>query len=129
MAGDVRIDGLAEFRAGLGTAAARLPEAVRQADVKAAEKVAGQARAFGQSAGSVAAKAARSIQAMRDEVVLDEPFGWGAEKGAVKFHQFRAYLGADDEAGYFLGPALAKTDIESLYAQAVDQATRPAFPS
>lgn len=129
MAGEVRIDGLKEFEAGLTSAAARLPEQVRQADVMAAEKIAGQAKSIGQTVGSVAAKAARSIVAMRNEIVLDEPFGWGAEKGSVQFHQFKAYLGDADEAGYFLGPALAKTDVESLYAQAVDQATRPAFPS
>lgn len=125
---EVRVEGLSELRAGLAQADARLPEQVRQADAKAAEKVGAQARALGQSLGSVAAKAARSIVAMRNAVVLDEPFGWGAEKGAGNYRQFKAYLGGGDEAGYFLGPALAKADIQSLYAQAVDQATRPAFP-
>jgi hypothetical protein len=128
MTAEVRVEGLSELRSGLASATARLPEAIRQADAKAAEKVAGQAKTMGQALGSVAAKAARSITAMRNEIVLDEPFGWGAEKGAVQFRQFKAYVGGD-EAGYFLGPAVAKTDIESLYAQAVDQATRPAFPS
>jgi hypothetical protein len=130
VADGARIEGLAEMRSGLASATARMPQAIRTAGEQAAALIGGEARSVGAALGSVAAKAAGSISVMRNEVVLDEPFGWGAEKGSVRFHQFKPYL-AGDEAGYFVGPAVTQSEasVEALYERAIDDAVRPAFPN
>lgn len=131
MAAQVKVDGLSDFLSGVDQMRSRLPASIAETGRKAAALVAESARALGQSQGSVAAKAARSIALMSGQIVIDEPFGWGAEKGSIQYHQFKKYLGSSDDAGYFIAPAVkqAEATVEALYARMVDDLSRKAFPS
>lgn len=134
----VRVEGLADFQRELRAVDTKLPRQLSQANKAAAEMVAGRARSRAQSLGSVAAKSAPSIKAAaeqrRSKITLGgprEPWALGAEfggQGRPTTQQFDPHRGRQ---GYFLYPTIRDTREEfiDVYARAIDQVMRAAFPS
>jgi hypothetical protein len=58
--------------------------------------------------GSVAAKAKSDLRTGGPGVVRygGKPYDMGAEFGSYQYHQFKIWRGNDDDAGYFLWPAI-----------------------
>lgn len=122
--------------AGLNKALRKLPKeakaSLRDANVRIADKVAGDARGRARSVGGVARYVEPTIRAGRDTVPVirmgnssplptsgngwqrartgtRQTIGdviWGAEFGATRYPQFRPWKGNSGNAGYFLWPAV-----------------------
>lgn len=138
-----QIEGLDEFRASLRAAGKEYGRAMGQANKRAAEFVAAEARTRAISRGGSAAKGAQSIKASAAQkaamVAIGGPrYQWmlGAEFGAKKYKQFPPWRGnqwqpdANNGVGYFLHPAIRDTRerFEEMYLEELDTVAKSAFP-
>ena len=137
------IEGLDQFRKDLKAIDPALGREMGQANKKAAELVAREARSRAQRRGSSAAKGADSIKssaAQRAATITigsaRRPWMHGAEFGAKQYRQFPRWKGNQwnpdgGDVGYFLHPAIRDTRKEFIeeYAQALDDVVAMAFPT
>lgn len=139
----LQIDGLDDFRKHLRATDNRLGRAMGQANKKAAEVVASEARTRAQGSGGSAAKGAESIKASAAQRAASVTIGgakapWmpGAEFGARRYRQFPPWRGNQWQpdsggVGYFLHPAIRETrdEFEETYLEALDELAHQAFPN
>jgi len=134
----VKVEGLKKLRARLK----KFDEVETLAAIKAANVEAGQfvvdrvkPKMFAQSA--MAGNVARTLKASNlvgsAKVSMGSgavPYAWGVEFGAKQFPQFRTWRGNGDDAGYLLFPTVRmdQQGIVDIYARALDEALRTAFP-
>lgn len=83
--------------------------------------------------GGVAAKSADDIRVAGPGVVAygQKPYNMGAEFGSYQYHQFERWRGKDDNAGYFLWPAIRKfrdTTMAKLWYAEQHSVIHEAFP-
>jgi hypothetical protein len=114
--GGVRVVGLAELQKDLRELDAALPRQLRLVNKEAADVVVDAALDKAHQLGGVAAHAAEALKSAAEQrravVTLGNdrhPEALGAEFGATKYRQFRAWRGSGDDAGYFLWPAIRET--------------------
>ena len=139
----VDIEGLDQFARDLRAAGPAMPKRMGQANKKAAELVADEARRRAKSLGGSAAKGVRTLTssaAAKQAAIMvggpRAPWMWGAEFGAKRYRQFPAWRDnqwAPDTAngvGYFMHPAIRETRDEFVetYMAAVSQVAAGAFP-
>lgn len=137
-ASGVQILGLKELRRDLRAWDNKAPRLITLAHKQLAVRVSREAKAYGVSQGSVAAKAARSIRAnatLTSAAVslggTRYPFAMGAEFGSHRFPQFKPWRGKGEDAGYFLWPTIRamSTEIEQTYlTEVADVLRKSAFP-
>lgn len=136
--GKVEVVGLRDFQRELRRVDKDLPKALRLVNLAAAEVVAADARSKASALGGVAAKAGASVKAQAQQragiVRLGGnryPFAMGAEFGAIRYRQFKAWRGSGADAGYFLYPAKrAKTPlVVAMYGDMVEDLAKKAFPN
>jgi len=136
----VEVEGLAQFRRDLKDIDRNLPKELGQEFRKISELIVTAASQKATLLGGVAAKAADAIKATSrsDSATVrlkasDKPYVLGAEFGGQRrptTQQFEPWRGSDENAGYFLYPAIREREQEmlSMYAEAVGRVTALAFP-
>lgn len=138
--GSAEIIGLRDFTRALKEVGDKYPDKMRDANYQAAEQISLRARAIASAQGGVARKASESLRASRTlnyaAIRLGSakfPFALGAEFGALRYRQFKAWRGNqwggwEGGPGYFLHPAIRQygpaviadyfTKLEALHKQA-----------
>ena len=140
----VDVQGLKEFSRDLKRINAELPKQLRKAGLGVAKLVAAEARTRARSGTRIQRKAATAIKAQagaaRASVAVKPtakvPFALGAFFGAKRYPQFEPWVGSTWKAGvagegpYAINPAIVALEdqIVAVYAEAVDEITKQAFP-
>lgn len=106
----VQVRGLSELQTALNLAARNMPISLREAADAAAREVTQRAKGRAQSIrwpGSTA-KSAASVRYMGGGSVRygGQPWDMGTEFGSYRYHQFSAWLGNKEDAGYFFWPSV-----------------------
>lgn len=138
---EFHIEGLGQFRRALRDMGATLPHSLREYNVKAAKRIVDEAR--DNATKPQEQKAAKSLRASRSgsqvAVMLGDSkryaFALGAEFGARRYNQFRAWRGNqwkhwEGGPGYFLHPAIRDVghDVLDEYWQSIRRLHQQAFP-
>lgn len=134
------IEGLDDFTGDLRAMSKALDggEAMKDANYAVGMVVVDAAKSRAGGLGRMEAKAAQSLTAGRAQRAASVaiggakfPFALGAEFGSDRYRQFRPWRGSGKTAGYWLWPAVRSEgeQIERVYAEALDDITRRAFPS
>jgi hypothetical protein len=133
----IGIKGLNALVKELRAASKTAPRAVTRANKRAAEFIAGRARARAAALGGVAGHVAPTIKAGGTAKVSKvtgggagrgEPF-FGAEFGALRYHQFKPWRGnqwapdAENGVGYFLHPVVreSREEFVKIYADTLEE--------
>ena len=136
MSDAVRIIGLSELRRELKAADAGFPKELQKANKKAAEIIAEGTRAAFSSMGGSAPKVAPTVKPLAQQTRAQVKVGGGSGVGgdvamgnlwgSTRFKQFPPHI----NGGYALYPTLAarRDEIIDVYADALDDITRRAFP-
>ncbi len=110
----------------LQTTPRRLTEAEQVFLATAAAVVVIRARQRAMEWGGVAAKSAPDVKTgakLGSIAYGGKPYNMGAEWGAIRYKQFRAWRGRGDDAGYFVWPAVrewANTDMVASLVRHLD---------
>lgn len=104
------IVGFEQWLKDLGVTPQNIKLAERTFLTVAAATVMNWAKENARAEGSVMAKAAADIRTAGLGAVKygGRPYDMGAEFGSYRYHQFQIWRGNDDDAGYFLWPAIRK---------------------
>jgi hypothetical protein len=126
------IEGLREFLQGMGVAKREMENAERVFGAIAAATVINTAKQNASGVSRLAAKAAQDLRVVGSNTVQygGKPYSFGAEFGAVQWHQFREWRGNQDDAGYFLWPAIREfrnDDMLDLWVKEVWSVMEKAF--
>ena len=128
--GGVQVNGLPELSRALRNVDPALQRELRRMNLDIADFVADDAKAAAYSLGGVAAKVAPSIKANAGSgwagISLGGsayPMAGGAEFGAYRYKQFQPWTGNDENAGYFVYPAIRRDAdrIETAAGDALDR--------
>ena len=135
------IDGLSAFRRELRHLSGDLPDAVKDASVRAAQRLVTAGKSKAETAQEQ--KAAESLRAVRAASYVGVRLGrestgfeLGAEFGSKRYMQFlpwrgNQYAGWSGGPGYFLHPAIRQEGrrILDLYWREIAETARKAFPN
>ena len=135
----VFIEGLDDFRKELRSVDGKWNRELGAASFEVASFVVADAEQAAQGLGGVAAYAAAhgglkpSRAATAARITLggpQAPMELGAEFGSIQYHQFKPWLGADEEAGYVLFPTIRRDRdrIGDTYLDLLEKVARAAFP-
>lgn len=126
----VRVVGLNDLNRALRELGPDLQRELKRTNLDVAQIVADDARSAALQLGGVAAHVAPSIRASARNTAAGVSFGGagypmaaGAEFGAYQFKQFQPWRGNDENAGYFVYPAIRQDAdrIETEYGAAIDK--------
>lgn len=126
----VRVVGLNDLNRALRELGPDLQRELKRTNLDVAQIVADDARSAALQLGGVAAHVAPSIRASARNTAAGVSFGGagypmaaGAEFGAYRFKQFQPWRGNDENAGYFVYPAIRQDAdrIETEYGAAIDK--------
>jgi len=126
----VRVVGLNDLNRALRELGPDLQRELKRTNLDVAQIVADDARSAALQLGGVAAHVAPSIRAAARNTAAGVSFGGagypmaaGAEFGAYRFKQFQPWRGNDENAGYFVYPAIRQDAdrIETEYGAAIDK--------
>lgn len=126
----VRVVGLNDLDRALRELGPDLQRELKRTNLDVAQIVADDARSAALQLGGVAAHVAPSIRASARNTAAGVSFGGagypmaaGAEFGAYRFKQFQPWRGNDENAGYFVYPAIRQDAdrIETEYGAAIDK--------
>lgn len=86
----------------------KVQEAQERFEAAVARDIVARAITLAKSEGSTAAKSATDITVRRRATISygGHAYDFGAEFGAITYHQFQTWRGNDDRAGYFLWPTV-----------------------
>jgi len=135
--GTVKVQGLPELSRALKAVGPEAQKELKDAAKSVATFVANDARARALGLGSTAAHVAPSISATGGVSGAGVGFGGaaypmagGAEFGALRFKQFKAWRGNGPDAGYFVYPTI-RADADQIveeFTDAVDKIIDKRFP-
>lgn len=102
------IEGLRDFLDDMGVAKREMANAERVFGSIAAATVVSLARQNASGQGKLASKAAQDLKVVGSSTVQygGKAYSFGAEFGAIQWHQFKEWRGNKDDAGYFFWPAI-----------------------
>ena len=113
--GGVQVNGLPELSRALRNVDPALQRELRRMNLDIADFVASDARSAAIAVGGVAAHVAPSIKKTAGAAWAGVAFGGaaypmagGAEFGAYRYKQFQPWTGNDENAGYFVYPAIRR---------------------
>jgi len=119
----VGVEGLEEFIRDLGLAPAQMKQADRLFRNYAAARVLEMARAKAAHEGGVANKAKSDLKITGLGRIRygGSPYDMGAEFGSYAYKQFERWRGNDENAGYFLWPAVREYRDKAMADDWIDQ--------
>lgn len=126
------IEGLEDFLKDMGVAKQNIAEAERVFGQLAATTVVAMARSEASGLGRMPSVAAQDLRVVGKGTVQygGQPFSFGAEFGAIQYHQFREWRGNQEDAGYFLWPSIREfrdQDMLDLWAKTVWETMKETF--
>lgn len=112
----VTFEGLRDFLKDLGAAENALDDAERVFKTLAAQTVVARAKDIARGVGRQQVRAAQDVRVAGPGTVSygGKPWSFGAEFGAIVYHQFPMWRGNKDDAGYFFWPAIREFRDETM---------------